>query len=233
MLPDSNLLEGIASANNFDPLVPARFSNWMEKLGQLEPEVQHRLLQLMDVAVIEKVDPGQPGGVRFESVEGSARLRWSGCAERAEGEPDAWDRLITQIRHQIDQKIDHPMVILEGVPDGSELSCVDDGVAQIQVIGENSIRTEIRVTADHPGWLILSDAWYPGWNVRVDGKNTPVLRANVLFRAVEVPAGTHQVLIQYQPLSFYLGFTGTLVTILCLLFAFWISRRRRSSRSWN
>ncbi len=203
LLPDTNLLEGIASANNFDPLVPGRFSNWMEKISQLDPAVQTRLLRLMDVSVVERVDASQPAGIRFDTIDNPSRLRWAGCALKASGEEDAWDRLIGQIRVLDDQKIAHPMVILEDVPDGSKLPCFEDGVAEIHVIGENSNRTEIQVVTDHPGWLVQADVWYPGWSARVDGQKTPVLRADVLFRAVEIPAGTHTVLIQYQPLSFY------------------------------
>jgi hypothetical protein len=231
MLPDSNLLEGIASANNFDPLVPARFSSWIEEVSQLSPAAQSELLRLMDVAVVEKVDPGQPSGVRFEKIDGAARLRWVGCAEIAAGEQEAWESLIPGNGNRNGLKIRQSMVILEGVPVGSNIPCNGEGVAQIQVIGENSNRTEIQITTDRPGWLVQSDVWYPGWNARVDGKKTPVLRANVLFRAVEIPSGTHQVVIEYQPLSFIFGVIGTVVTLSGLIVVSLIKPRRTNQEN--
>jgi hypothetical protein len=205
----------------------------MERLSQQAPAVQTGLLRLMDVAVVEKADPSQPAGIRFDPIDSPSRLRWYGCSVQATGEEDAWNRLIGQIGSLDGQKMDHPMVILEGVPDGSNLPCLEGGVAQIQVISENSTQTEIQIVTDHPGWLVQADVWYPGWSARVDGRKAPVLRADVLFRAVEVPAGTHKVLIQYQPLLFYLGIAGTLFTLAGLFIAFRIARRRRSMDSWN
>ena len=50
--------------------------------------------------------------------------------------------------------------------------------------------------------LFLLDLFhYPGWIAELDGRQTPILRADVLFRAVEVPAGRHTVVFRYAPLS--------------------------------
>ena len=46
-----------------------------------------------------------------------------------------------------------------------------------------------RSRARRTGVLVLHDIYYPGWEVRVDGRAAPILRANLLFRGVEVPAG--------------------------------------------
>ncbi|MFO1104111.1 MAG: hypothetical protein U1E20_14550 [Methylocystis sp.] len=59
------------------------------------------------------------------------------------------------------------------------------------------------VEADAPpggGWLILNDVWHPWWFARVDGVEAPILRANVMFRAVVVPEGRHEVRFEFQPL---------------------------------
>jgi len=63
----------------------------------------------------------------------------------------------------------------------------------------------IQVEADQPGYLVLTDAFYPGWQATVDGTPTPILRADPYFRAVRLEAGQHQVEFVYRPLSLRLG----------------------------
>jgi hypothetical protein len=62
--------------------------------------------------------------------------------------------------------------------------------------------TEITITADSPdgGFVVLNDVWQPWWFARVDGVDAPLLRANVLFRAVAVSPGQHIVTFSFEPL---------------------------------
>ena len=78
---------------------------------------------------------------------------------------------------------------------------------------------EVRIEADikQPGLLFLSDAYYPGWRVWVNGKEGDTLRANYMFRAVELPAGKSRIKFVYDPLSFKLGLLISALTIFGLL----------------
>ncbi len=60
-------------------------------------------------------------------------------------------------------------------------------------------RIEIRVEAKAETYLLLTDAYYPGWTVTVNGQPATIERADVMFRAVHVPAGTSTVVFEYQP----------------------------------
>src|SRR5690606_28644600 len=57
---------------------------------------------------------------------------------------------------------------------------------------ENSA-IDIEVEAPDGGWLLLNDPWMEWWTARVDKREEPVLRANVLFRAVALPPGARLV----------------------------------------
>jgi hypothetical protein len=63
--------------------------------------------------------------------------------------------------------------------------------------------TEIRVDVELPdgGWLVLHDVWHPWWTAMVRGQPTPILRANVAFRAVRVPPGRSEVVFAFQPFT--------------------------------
>jgi hypothetical protein len=63
--------------------------------------------------------------------------------------------------------------------------------------------TEVEVAVDtpRPGFLVLNDVWHPWWFGTVDGMPADILRANVLFRAIEVPAGKHVVRFEFKPME--------------------------------
>ena len=63
--------------------------------------------------------------------------------------------------------------------------------------------TEVQVEVDTPvaGFVVLNDIWHPWWFGTVDGKPAEILRANVLFRAIQVPVGKHVVRFEFKPLT--------------------------------
>ncbi|TGD98798.1 hypothetical protein EU555_14910 [Methylobacterium nonmethylotrophicum] len=73
------------------------------------------------------------------------------------------------------------------------------GHATILAYRRNVVTVEVET--DRDSVLVLHDIFYPGWEARVDGARRPILRANLLFRGVEVPAGKHVVEFRFRPLS--------------------------------
>ncbi|MGC2630853.1 MAG: hypothetical protein WA265_13010 [Rhodomicrobium sp.] len=63
--------------------------------------------------------------------------------------------------------------------------------------------TEVQIDVDSPraGFVVLNDVWHPWWFGTVDGKPADILRANVLFRAIQVPAGKHTVRFEFKPVE--------------------------------
>jgi hypothetical protein len=78
---------------------------------------------------------------------------------------------------------------------------------------------QMHSTLRQPGWLVLTDTYYPGWKVRVDGKLGRILAADYIFRAVPLEPGYHVVEFIYRPDSFLLGLTISILTIVGLLVA--------------
>ena len=73
------------------------------------------------------------------------------------------------------------------------------GTARIKAYGDD--RVTLDVDTPRTGLVVLHDVFYPGWTARVDGVPAPVLRADLLFRGVEVAAGHHTVEFAFHPLS--------------------------------
>jgi Bacterial membrane protein YfhO len=65
--------------------------------------------------------------------------------------------------------------------------------------------------SEKPGFLVLSDTYYPGWQATIDGRKTPVMRANYDFRTVSLPNGDHTVVFRFKPRSFKAGLLGSLI----------------------
>ena len=80
-------------------------------------------------------------------------------------------------------------------------------------------RVELAVTAPRDAWLVLSDTFYPGWTATVDDQATPIHRANISGRAIEVKAGKHQVVFTYRPTGWLVAVIGALLglVLLCTL----------------
>jgi hypothetical protein len=76
---------------------------------------------------------------------------------------------------------------------------------KIQVLAYRPEHIVASIDAANDGWLLLTDAWYPGWEASVDGVSVPVKHADVLFRAVAVPAGEHQVEWRFRPQTVLAG----------------------------
>ncbi|MBK8804698.1 MAG: hypothetical protein IPN71_22075 [Fibrobacteres bacterium] len=55
-----------------------------------------------------------------------------------------------------------------------------------------------KVQAKVPSLLFVADNWYSAWNATVDGVAAPVLRADLSFRAIPVPAGAHTVELRFH-----------------------------------
>jgi hypothetical protein len=73
--------------------------------------------------------------------------------------------------------------------------------AEIRLSRYENTEVEIEVTAPIAGFVVLNDIWHPWWRAEVDGVETDILKANVLFRAVQVPAGRHKVTFSFRPLE--------------------------------
>jgi len=90
------------------------------------------------------------------------------------------------------------------------------GEDEVEILSYEPERVVISANLAEEGYLVLTDAHYPGWRALTDSLETPIYRANLLFRAVYLPAGQHRVEFVYDPLSFKLGATISLVALLGL-----------------
>jgi hypothetical protein len=217
-LPNSTLLDGLASANNFDPILPERYRVWVEHLDGLPSGERQRLLAMMGVAWDATAIDSETLTVSYEHVPDAARFRFVPCATRADSPEQA-----LSIVMDAGFDPDHTVVI-----EGEDATTLPAGGAGGQVVHhdlQDPNTQSFHVNSGDGTWLVVSDTWYPGWGASVDGQRVSLYRANYLFRAVWVPAGTHDVSFDYRPISFNIGAACSILAWLMMAFLRWRWRR--------
>jgi hypothetical protein len=85
--------------------------------------------------------------------------------------------------------------------------------------------SELEVTVASPAVVVVSDVDYPGWQATLDGHPVPIRRADVAFRAVEVPPGTHRVTFEFHPSFARTGGWASLFFLALAPLATWYWRK--------
>ncbi len=86
-------------------------------------------------------------------------------------------------------------VLLENAPAQGKVRAP----GRVRIASYKNTEVVIDVTSPDGGWVVLNDVWHPWWRVEVDGRPSNLLRANAIFRAVDVPPGEHKVRFYFDP----------------------------------
>jgi hypothetical protein len=100
------------------------------------------------------------------------------------------------------------------------------GVARIVSFAPE--RVSVRVAASGPTLVVLAEAWYPGWQAQVDGRDVPTLPVNAWMRAALAPEGAHEVVFRYRSRLFAAGVIASLLSLAAVVVAL-LPRRGRAS----
>jgi uncharacterized membrane protein YfhO len=142
----------------------------------------------------------------------------------------------------MDSKAIFPAITQKGFDPGQEVLVEEEpkwerssssrvaGKNKIEFISETDNRLQLHVETKEDSLLVLSDTYYPGWKVFVDGTSEKIYQANYTFRTVPLRAGTHQVEFVYDPMSFKLGAGVTFLGILICLGMGWVWRRKKTAQ---
>jgi hypothetical protein len=88
-------------------------------------------------------------------------------------------------------------------------------------------RMELEITNPGQGFVVVSEAHYPGWEASVDGNRVPLVKTDHALMGVLVPAGSRFVEIVYKPDSFQVGAVLTCTGLLGCAALLLIGRLRR------
>jgi hypothetical protein len=105
---------------------------------------------------------------------------------------------------------------LERLPDLAHVALVEADAPQLSgsrpatpatITHYSADRIEIETKIEAAGWLVLSEIWYPGWQVEVNGQAQPSAKVNGLLRGVYLPQpGQYHITLKYCPASVWTFF---------------------------
>ncbi len=96
---------------------------------------------------------------------------------------------------------------------------------KIEIIEFNENKIRINSFSESDSILILTDAYYPGWQVLIDEKPSEILRANGLVRAIILEEGSHIIEFNYVPESFWNGVIISIITTISLFVVYVYSKK--------
>jgi hypothetical protein len=218
LVPDAHMMYGLADVRGLD--FPTRwYAAYLDAAGRLPWIAYGSLLGSADSPLLRVLNVKYVVAARAPALRGLHRVEKHGgvyLAELASVQPRSF------VVHEavVAESDAHALDLLRSAPDAVYSRVVISGPAEVRTVagsGDDEVtaiaygptETSWSVATAAGGYLVSTDAWYPGWRVYVDGQPATLHRANLAFRAVFVPAGRHRVAFSYEPRSVRVGLALT------------------------
>jgi hypothetical protein len=224
-LPDAHMLHGVADVRGLD-FKTVWYERYLDASGNRIPWIANGVLlddvgPLIAALDVRTVLTANPHIVEREVSEGSMTvvssqdgltiLQPTMHRERAAmvyqidlaADDDAAARMLASDPQRIFERV----ILPDDAAARRTRANVDasDPNASVESVFLEAERVAWDVETEQPGVLVVTDAFYPGWVATVDGVQVEIMRANIAFRAVYIPAGRHRVEMRYEPRWFRIG----------------------------
>lgn len=178
----------------------------------------HEPVPLLDSRLFELVAEDKPMNFRVYRVHNTLpraylSYTWKTCASR--------DDVITTIYDAEKSGWDaNNLTLLE--PTAGSLPDCEQGqpVEPLKLEELCPEKLSLKAAPTKPCILVLSDQFYPGWKVRIDGNEGAIIRCNGFMRGVHLEPGQHAVEFTYEPESVKYGLILAAIGGLWLLAIF-------------
>jgi hypothetical protein len=192
---------GIAAIDGYDAAVSARYLKLLKRArregfrGLRLLATEYALLPLdagweKRARDAELVKLDQPLGLAglYRVPRALPRVYFAGHAEIA-GDEAAEARLFAE------EVLAGRTVVL--APAAGAQASGEGGAGSCRLERFETARLEASCDSGTAGFAVFAEQHHPGWSAEVDGRPTPVLRANLVMRAVALPPGPHQVVLRF------------------------------------
>ncbi len=244
--PSLNILYNVPSADGYANLTPAwltqvwgneKQSGFVERLivqsgdRLLAREGFARLLSLYNVRYFITHLPFQgdgfellgvygPGAHLYENRNAMPRAFIVPSYSLASDAAAALDRLVSPSFDPARE-----VVLLAAPTEHGGASQPDRFASRVRITRYEPLHVAVETETNQPGFLVLSDLYYPGWEANVDGQPASIYQANASVRAVPLQEGRHRVDFYFRPKPLRLGALISGLSGLALVVAYKLSKR--------
>lgn len=109
---------------------------------------------------------------------------------------------------------------------------LSEGNSAISDITVENNKVKGTISSDTDTFVIMTQAWYPGWKAYIDGKRIDIKLVNNVVQGIEVPQGNHQIEFRFTSPSMILGGIISLCTWIIIIFILILERRNSKNNKW-
>lgn len=244
--PNESLLYKIQAVNGYDSLMAGRYikfymlaSNYYGDTGNVtylkNPDFRSKLADILNIKyILSPVELSHKKLVFITKVDGFFLYENKHSFPRAYFAPE-WQILDDNeiVKNMLKDDIIRKHKVLFETKDAEliEKNLNTDNNPNVNInstvsfIAYENEKVIISVNSPEDGFLVLDDTYYPGWKAYVNGKETKIFRANYFMRAVRVPAGKNEVTFIYDPWTYKVGKTLSIIGLI-LLIVIWINHKK-------
>jgi hypothetical protein len=98
-------------------------------------------------------------------------------------------------------------------------SLSEEPVFSYTTLNYNPNILEVKYDSANAGYLYFSDCYDTYWKAYIDGKKTTLYKANIAFKAIQIPAGVHKIKFIYDPKFFRISLWFYYITFgICAIY---------------
>ncbi len=236
LVPYSGMVYGLEHVNGYTglALTPNNHFLWMRVFAKSQPERRRRILTRSNVKYWIDGDTLTPYSGGYPVIFPDRVKVLNGALPRAYLVPKM--RLPEEGNHVLnvyydDESFDpHKEVLLNEKVDFKESNHFQGEVKQVAYRPNHAT---VKTRQEGNGFLVLMDSYFPGWTVKVDGQERPILTANFYYRAVQLGPGEHTLEFDYLPEGMKMGLVISGFSFLLVTFGSLFLKKYMERFIWN
>ncbi|NDJ79262.1 MAG: YfhO family protein [Chloroflexi bacterium] len=230
LLPNLNMLDRVPALSNNEPMQVGHYAEYLRLIEDLHADPAVDPTPLLRAAGVTTLYGGSPPGWEYQTplFEPDQEYAYAWLV------PDAvWFADDDAIQDALRDPAWDPAqtVLLVGISPASS-NTVPFTSGSVTLLESSPDEMRYRVTADGAAFLVISNTWYPGWEVTINGQDAEVFRANLAFQAVQMPPGESTITLRYKPSHWRWAIvasgTGALLALALIVAGWWLPTRRVS-----